>query len=72
MKVNNIDYFMILSALYNLLRCYSALTNPEITNENEITKNMFMNVLKSYVQYVVNLVRKITGIQLKTLKEAVF
>jgi aminoglycoside phosphotransferase (APT) family kinase protein len=71
-KVKNIEYFMILSNLYNLLRCYSALTNPEITNENEITKNMFINVLRSYTQYVVDLVKKITGIELKALKKAIF
>ncbi|OLS27099.1 MAG: Stress response kinase A [Candidatus Heimdallarchaeota archaeon LC_3] len=71
-EVKNIYYFMVLSVLHNLLRCYSALTNPKITNENEITKNMFMNVYKNYTQYLVKIVKEITGIKLKTLEEAVF
>ena len=70
-EVKNIEYFMVLSILHNLLRCYSALTNPQITNENETTKKMFMNVYKNYTQYLVKIVKEISGIQLKTLEEAV-
>lgn len=69
-KVKNIEYFMILSILHNLLRCYSALTNPKITNETEITKNMFMITYRSYTQYLVKLVRTVTGIRLPTLEKA--
>lgn len=69
-KVKNIEYFMILSILYNLLRCYSALTNQQITNENETTKNMLMITYRSYIQYLVRLVRKVTSIQLHTLEKA--
>ena len=61
---------MILSILHNLLRCYSALTDPQITNETEITKNMFMIAYRNYTQYLVKLVRTVTGIPLPTLEKA--
>jgi aminoglycoside 3'-phosphotransferase-2 len=69
-KVKNIEYYMILSILHNLLRCYSALTNPQITNENETTKYMFMTTYKNYTQYLVKIVDIVTGIQLPTLDKA--
>jgi hypothetical protein len=69
-KARNLEYFMILSILHNLLRCYSALTNPQITNENETTKNMFMITYKNYTQHLVRTVNTITGIQLPTLEKA--
>ena len=69
-KVRNIEYFMILSIMHNLLRCYSALTNPQITNENEMTKNMFLITYKNYTQHLVKTVNTITGIQLPTLEKA--
>ncbi len=69
-KVKNIEYYMILSNLHNFLRIYSALTNPKITNETEITKNMFMNTYRNYTQYLVKIVRTVTGIQLSTLEKA--
>lgn len=69
-KVKKIEYFMILSILHNLLRCYSTLTNPQITNETEMTKNMFMITYRNYTQYLVKLVHAVTGIQLPTLEKA--
>ncbi|MHA1946237.1 MAG: phosphotransferase family protein [Candidatus Hodarchaeales archaeon] len=69
-KVRNIEYFMILSILHNLLRCYSAITNPQITNENEITKNMFLSTYKNYTQYLVKIVSAVTGIKLPTFEKA--
>lgn len=70
-KVNDIEYFMILSSLFNLLRCYSALINPKITNETELTKNMFLETYQTYTQYLVKMTEKITGIYLKTLDNAI-
>jgi aminoglycoside 3'-phosphotransferase-2 len=70
-KVRNIEYFMILSMLHNLLRCYSAITNPQITNENETTKNMFLITYKNYTQHLVKIVHDITGLELPTLAKAV-
>jgi aminoglycoside 3'-phosphotransferase-2 len=70
-KVRNIEYFMILSILHNLLRCYSAIANPKITNENEITKNMFLITYKNYTQHLVKIVHEITGLELPILAKAV-
>jgi aminoglycoside phosphotransferase (APT) family kinase protein len=69
-KVKNIEFFMILSILHNLLRIYSGLTNPQITNENETTKNMFLISYKSYTQYLVKIVFKVTGLRLPTIEKA--
>jgi len=69
-KVNDIGYFMILSILHNLLRCYSALINPEITNETELTKSMFLVAYRTYTQYLVKITEIITGVHLKTLDNA--
>ena len=69
-KVHHIEYYMILSILFNVLRCYSALTNPEITQETEITKNMFLITYRNYTNYLVNLIQTITGISLPTLEKA--
>ena len=70
-KVSNIEYFMILSILHNILRCYSAILNPTITGETETTKKMFLVHYKNYVQYLVKITQKITSIYLKTLDNAV-
>ena len=69
-EVNDIEYFMILSILHNLLRCYSALINPEITNETELTKSMFLVAYRTYTQYLVKITEIITGVHLKTLDNA--
>jgi len=69
-EVIDIEYFMILSILHNLLRCYSALINPEITNETELTKRMFLENYRTYTQYLVKITETITGVYLKTLDNA--
>ena len=69
-KVNHIDYYMILSILHNLLRCYSALLDPQILGETETTKKMFLESYKSYTEYLTQIVKRITGIQLTTLEKA--
>ncbi|MFX0206644.1 MAG: phosphotransferase [Candidatus Hodarchaeota archaeon] len=68
--IYDIEYFMILSALHNILRCYSALINPSITNETEFTKKMFLETYKPYTRYLVKITEKITGIYLRTLDNA--
>lgn len=69
-EVNDIEYFMILSVLHNILRCYSALINPRITNETDFTKKMFLETYQPYTQYLVKITEKITGIYLRTLDNA--
>jgi aminoglycoside phosphotransferase (APT) family kinase protein len=67
-QVKNISYFMVLSSLGNILRCYSAIINPEITNENETTKNMFLVEYYNYTKYLVTMVERSTGIHLTTIQ----
>ena len=69
-KISDIEYFIILSILHNLLRCYSALINPRITNETELTKSMFLVAYRTYTQYLVKITEAITGVHLKTLDNA--
>ncbi|KKM76426.1 hypothetical protein LCGC14_1380220 [marine sediment metagenome] len=68
-KVNDIEFFMILSNFFNLLRIYSGVHNPEITGENEETKNSFRDELGSYISYLHDLIHTETGISVKTLKD---
>ncbi len=70
LQVTNIEYFLILSILHNLLRCYSALLNPQITGETEITKKMFLTTYRSYTTYLAKIVKNITGLRLPILEEA--
>ena len=69
-KVNDIEYFMILSALHNLLRCYSVLINPRITDETEYTRKMFLETYQPYTRYLVKITENVTGIYLRTLDNA--
>ncbi|MHA2253657.1 MAG: phosphotransferase family protein [Candidatus Kariarchaeaceae archaeon] len=70
-KIENIEYFMILSHLFNLLRMYSGIINPEITNEDETTKKLFFEELSYYVNYLVLIVKEITGVSLPSLERTV-
>lgn len=68
-KVNDIEFFMILSNFNNLLRMYSLAHNYEITGENEETKNIFQVELGSYASYLHNLIYTETGISIETLRD---
>ena len=68
-EVTNIEYFMILSILFNLVRMYSIITNFEITSETDTTKHMFMIEYKEYSKYLLSIVKEVTGIQLPTLEK---
>ena len=68
-RVENIEYFKVLSILNYILRCYSAIINPQITNENKTTKDMFLRVYKIYTKYIVEIVEKITGTELSILEK---
>jgi len=46
-KVENLEYFMVLSSLWNLLRIYSCVFDHRITGENEFTENLFVCVRSS-------------------------
>ncbi len=66
-KIQSLEYFMVLSALWNLLRIYSCAFDYQITSESEETANLF---LKDYRAYSVNIVRTIqetTGVTLAKL-----
>jgi len=67
-KVENLEYFMILSSVWNILRWYSGINNPSITNESNDTMNFFKSV-REYPLQIVELVRKESGIDLKQIEQ---
>jgi aminoglycoside phosphotransferase (APT) family kinase protein len=67
-KVENLPYFMILTNTYNLLRLYSIINNPTITNENEQSKNFF-KVISEYPLYLAELVKETSNIRLNQIEE---
>ena len=66
-KVENLEYFMVLASVYNLMRFYSGMNNPSITNETEDTMAFFKSI-SDYPLFVVELVKRECGIDLKQIK----
>ena len=66
-KVENLEYFMILSSAWNLLRWYSGINNPSITGESEETMTFFKTV-REYPQLMVELVKKESSIDLEQIR----
>ncbi len=62
-KVENLEYFMILANIFNMIRFYSCIKNPEITNETEDTINFFKSI-KEYPLFLVELVENTCDIEL--------
>ena len=66
-KVENLEYFMILSSAWNLLRMYSGLNNHAINNESEETLRFFKSI-REYPLLLVDLVSEECGIELKQIR----
>ena len=66
-KVNNLEYFMILSSTWNLLRWYSGINNPSINNESVETMEFFKSI-REYPNLIVNLVKEESGIDLQQIR----
>jgi aminoglycoside phosphotransferase (APT) family kinase protein len=66
-EVKNLQYFMILSSVWNLLRWYSGITNPAITGETEETMEFFKSI-PEYPLLIVELVKKESGIDLQQIR----
>ncbi|MHA1552424.1 MAG: phosphotransferase family protein [Candidatus Heimdallarchaeaceae archaeon] len=67
-KVENLPYFMILANTYNLIRFYSGINNPAITDETEDTMNLFKS-FKGYPLFLVDLVKETCNIDLRQIKD---
>jgi len=68
LKVENLNYFLILENIFNLIRFYSGINNPLITNETEDTMNFFKSV-RTYPLFLVDLIRETCDVELKQIKE---
>lgn len=66
-KALNLDYFMVLSSLWNLLRIYSCVFDHRITGENEVTANLFTNEYKAYALNIVKTTEETTGVSMDEL-----
>ena len=69
-KVRNIEYFMILSNLFNLTRIYSCITDYGITGESGYTRDLYLGAYRSYPEYLIRLIKSETSISLSRLEEA--
>ncbi len=67
-KVENLSYFMILANTYNLIRFYSGINNPKITDETEDTMSFFKS-FKEYPLFLVELVKETCNIELHQIKD---
>jgi aminoglycoside phosphotransferase (APT) family kinase protein len=68
-KVKNIEYFMVLSSLWNLLRIYSCVFDHRITAENEETARLFTIEYRNYALSVIKTTQQITGVSMSELIE---
>jgi len=66
-KIQDLEYFMALSALWNLLRIYSSAFDHRIMNETEETANLFLNDYRNYAIKVVRTIQETTGVSLAKL-----
>jgi len=66
-KIQHLEYFMVLSALWNLLRIYSCAFDHGIMGESEETANLFLNDYRPYAVKVVRTAQETTGVSLAKL-----
>lgn len=69
-KILNLDYFMVLSSLWNLLRVYSAVFDHRIMNETEETAALLQSQYRDYALEVVMTTQEVTGVSLKNVVAA--
>ncbi len=69
-KVQELEYFMVLSSLWNLLRIYSSVFNHRIMSETEETASLFQNEYRDYAIRVVRTTQDVTGVSLQELADA--
>jgi len=70
LKVKDLDYFIVLSAFWNLLRIYSCLFDHSIMGENEETTNLFKNEYRGYTLATIKATQETTGVSLVKLLDA--
>lgn len=68
LKAENLNYFLILENIFNLIRFYSGINNPLITNETEDSMNFFKSV-RTYPLFLVDLISETCDVELKQIKE---
>jgi len=67
-KVENLSYFMILANSFSLLRLYSIINNPRITNENNQSKHFFKSI-NEYCLYLAELVSETCKTELHQIRD---
>ncbi|MHA1481047.1 MAG: phosphotransferase family protein [Candidatus Thorarchaeota archaeon] len=66
-KIQNLEYFMVLSALWNLLRIYSCAFDHGIMGESAETAKLFLNDYRPYAVKIVKTTQETTGVSLSKL-----
>jgi len=67
-KVESLSYFMILANSFSLLRLYSIINNPRITNENNQSKHFFKSI-NEYCLYLAELVSETCKTELHQIRD---
>ncbi|MGY5854929.1 MAG: phosphotransferase [Candidatus Thorarchaeota archaeon] len=67
MRIQNLEYFMVLSGLWNLLRVYSCAFDFQITNESEESASLFLNDYRDYTINLVKTTQETTGVSMAKL-----
>lgn len=66
-KVEQLEFFMVLSCLHNVFRVYSAIFDHRITGESEETAQLFRDQYIDYARYIVTTTQDITGVSLEKI-----
>ncbi|MFW9848065.1 MAG: phosphotransferase family protein [Candidatus Thorarchaeota archaeon] len=66
-KVGDIDYFIVLSSLWNLFRIYSGAFDYRITGENPETIRLLATEYYDYASAIIKTTQETTGVPLDTL-----
>ncbi len=66
-QVDNLEYFTVLSSIWNLLRVYSGVFDYSVTGENEETARLLASDFYDYAAAIVMTTQETTGISLQEL-----
>jgi aminoglycoside phosphotransferase (APT) family kinase protein len=67
-KIEGLDYFMILGCIFNLIRLYGAINNPNITGVKE-EDVAFFHTVKDYFLFCAYFIREICNVELRQIGE---
>lgn len=70
-RVEQLEFFMVLSCLHNVFRVYSAIFDHKITGESEETEGLFRGQYSDYARYIVTMTQETTGVSLARILDKI-